>query len=295
MNARPEQLRPTAPIRSVVFAGGGNRCLWQAGFWSVAGGELCGPSGRPQLAAGVSAGAAIACLIFAGQAEAALARFERATAANPRNFYPRNVFRGRPMFPHEAMYRAVVLDGIDDATLARLHAGPDIRVLLARPPRLLGPRAAVWVGFSAYNLERQLLQPVHPALGRRIGFTSETVSIRTCHTPAELADLVLHSSCTPPFTPVYRRDGRPVLEGGLVDNVPVVALDDAPDAHPMLVLLTRPYPPDRLPRLPGRTYVQPSQPIAISKFDYANPRGLRAAWDLGCRDAERFLAAPAAA
>ncbi len=58
-----------------------------------------------------------------------------------------------------------------------------------------------------------------------------------CATVEDLADLILQSSSTPPFTPVLRRNGRPVLDGGMVDNVPVGALDaDAPGN--VLVMVT---------------------------------------------------------
>ena len=57
------------------------------------------------------------------------------------------------------------------------------------------------------------------------------------------------------MTSSLRWKGRYVLDGGVVDNVPVCALDDAPGAT--LVLLTRRY--RALPDIPGRTYVQPSR------------------------------------
>ena len=83
-----------------------------------------------------------------------------------------------------------------------------------------------------------------------------------------LADLVLASSCTPPFTPILHHAGRPALDGGVADNVPAGAV---PEAH-TLVRLTRRY--RSLPRHPLRTYVQPSVPIPVSSRDYTDPRGL---------------------
>jgi hypothetical protein len=73
----------------------------------------------------------------------------------------------------------------------------------------------------------------------------------------------------------------------VIDNVPVCALDEAPGRT--LVLLTRRYP--ALPAIPGRTYVQPSATIPVSAWDYTNAEGLQIAYDLGRRDAERFVAA----
>jgi len=46
------------PFEQVVFAGGGNRCWWQAGWWDTVAPEL---GLRPRVIAGISAGAATAC------------------------------------------------------------------------------------------------------------------------------------------------------------------------------------------------------------------------------------------
>ena len=92
------------------------------------------------------------------------------------------------------------------------------------------------------------------------------------------------SSCTPPFTPQIRRNGLPLLDGGLIDNVPT---DGVPEAEgETLILLTRQF--RELPVIPGRTYVQPSQPIPTSALDYTNHHALQATFDLGHRDGEKF-------
>lgn len=83
-----------------------------------------------------------------------------------------------------------------------------------------------------------------------------------------LADLVLASSCTPPFTPILHQAGRPALDGGVADNVSAGAV---PEAH-TLVRLTRRY--RSLPRHPSRTNVRPSVPIPVSSWEYTDPRGL---------------------
>jgi hypothetical protein len=80
-----------------------------------------------------------------------------------------------------------------------------------------------------------------------------------------------------------------VLDGRLVDAVPVDALDAS--AQPTLVLLTKSDPPSAIPQVEGRTYVQPSEPIRIDAWDYASPRGIEVTHDLGRRDGERFAAA----
>ena len=270
---------------SVVFAGGGSRCVWQVGFWHEVAPAL---NIKPNVVSGASAGATMACILFAGRERFALDYMKRATAANARNMYLRNLFNHESMFPHHRIYREALVTALDQPALERLHRGPDVRVMLARPPAGFGPRSAVFAGFFSYALEKKFRERVHPILARKIGFRPEVVSVRECHSPESLADLLLGSSCTPPVLPVMYRHGEPVLDGGLVDNVPVEAV--APDPGPTLVLLTRRYPLELLPSTPQRLYVQPSRPIDVYKWDYTNPKGLQNAYDLGRRDGERFVA-----
>ncbi len=271
--------RSAQVVVNVVFAGGGNRCLWQAGFWTEAAPRL---GLVPRRIAATSAGAAIASVVFAGRIREGLAHFRAATAANRGNFYPANLLRGRPVFPHAAMYRQALLAIIDSPALARLHAGPEIIVPVTRAPRWLGPRSAFAVAGIVDSIERAVAPSPHPRFAGRIGFRAEYASVSDCATPEALADLVLASSCTPPFTPLLLHAGSPALDGGIADNVPVDAAGDGPT----LVLLTRPF--KRVPAHPLRTYVQPSQPVPVSAWDYTDPDGLVAAFELGQRDAVRW-------
>ena len=271
-------------FESVVLAGGGNRCFWHAGFWR----EVQGPLAlAPRQIAAVSAAGAIACAIAAGIGEQAVRLFQASTRANPRNYYPRNIFGKDPVFPHERMYRAAVLNLFDPQALARVHAGPDIRVLLGHMPPWLGPRTGFLAASAAYNFDKRVRRVVHPTTARAIGYRPEVVSVRECATPETLANLILASSCSPPMTSSLTWKGRYVLDGGVVDNVPVCALDDAPGAT--LVMLTRRY--AALPDIPGRTYVQPSAKIPVDAWDYTSPEGIQSAYDLGRRDGEEFVRA----
>ena len=267
----------------VVFAGGGCRCFWQAGFWSTA-----APAARiaPRAVAGVSAGAAFAAAAIAGIIEPVLADFLRRTAANRRNVYPANLLRRRPMFPHLAMYRGAILATFDATALSRLRAGPELRVLIAHPPTERALAAVLLAGLAAYRLDLFARGQAHPLWARRLGFRPVIVPVSSCASPEELADLILQSSCTPPLTPVFRRGGKVVVDGGIVDSVPAELLDDCEST---LVLVTRRH--RTLPRSSRRTYVQPSRPIPVAMWDYANPAGIQAAFDLGRRDGEAFARA----
>lgn len=267
---------------AVVFSGGGCRCFWQAGFWSVVAPAL---ELRPRTVLGASAGSAFACAAVADRLGEVVAAFTRRTAQNPRNVYPSNVMRRRPVFPHEAIYRGTIMDTMDAATLARLHHGPDLRLLVARPPARQRVVPALLAGFVAYTLDGAVRRRVHPSLPRRLGFRPELVPVRDCQTETELADLIMQSSCLPPLIPLYRRGGAVVVDGAIVDGALVEAVADHAST---LVLLSRPH--AVLPTHPGRTYVQPSQPPPIAMWDYASPERIGPTFDLGRRDGEAFVA-----
>jgi predicted acylesterase/phospholipase RssA len=271
-------------FRRVVFAGGGCRCVWQAGFWQVA----AAPLGLERAVIGsVSAGAAMACLVRADRIDEGMAVFADRFRHNRRNMYLTRWGSGQPVFPQYAIYRQGLDAVIDAAALQRLHRSPDIRVLMAVPPPALSPRAATVLGMLTYLLEKRLKRPMHPTWPPKLGFQALTAGVHDCRNTDELADLVLQSSCTPPFVPIMRRNGQPVLDGGLIDNVPVSTVADVDGS--MLVLLSRRYPPDRLPTGGDRLYLQPSQPPPIDRWDYTNADGLQQTFDLGRRDGKAFL------
>jgi predicted acylesterase/phospholipase RssA len=283
----------SAPVfDQMVFAGGGNRCWWQAGWWDVVQPEL---GLAPRVIAGISAGASTACMLHAWNSAELMDYYGEALRHNTRNAHWGNLLRGERVFPHYGMYRTALLRVFSEGRFGRLAQAPEIRIGVAHIPRWMGARTAVAAGLIAYNIEKHVRKTLHPTLGKRLGFTPEIVRAQDCATPEDLADLLLQSASTPPFTPVLRRAGRPVLDGGMVDNVPVHALDPTPgDA---LVLVTRLYPRPTYFRMDvpvaggvqRRYYVQPSRKVPISSWDYTRPEAMRDAYALGRHDGETFL------
>lgn len=265
----------------MVFAGGGCRCFWQAGFFAEA--SLRMPL-SPRAVAAASAGAALACVSLTGLGERAVRNFKQRAASNPRNLYPRRLLSSEPVFPHAGLFRDAIHETIDDDAFAALRSGPSFRVALTRAPRsAFGVGPSVFAGLFAYQLERWATGRVHGRWPRRLGLRVDWARADECESVEELADLLLHTSCTPPFTPAFSRDGHPVLDGGLTDNVPVAALDDC---ERVLVLLSRQF--RRVPRSERLTYVQPSEPLAIGGWDYTDPAAIQRTFDLGRRDGEAF-------
>jgi len=285
-SASPDAFGATAdsPYASAVFAGGGCRCFWQIGFWSVAAPEL---GLAPRRLVGVSAGAAFAVAAAIGRIDEVLEDFKSRVDANPTNFVPRkDRSPGESAFPHERIYGGLLREHIGEAELAHVQHRQEFSALLAHPHRMLGARRGLALGVVATVLN-QRERFVHARWGRRFGFSPALVSAKDCETPEALVQLILQSSCVPPIMPYYRRGGRPVIDGGVIDNAPADLVDGE---GPTLVLLSYPHGPTNREEGPRRTYVQPSQDIPISQWNYTDPEGVQRTFDLGRADAERFLA-----
>ena len=188
-------------FESVVFAGGGCRCFWQAGFWSIVS-PLLRP---PEVVLGVSAGAAFACASLLGRGKNVLEDFKVRVSANERNFYPRRLLAGRAAaFPHEAMYRATIREGLSEADFELLQNGPDVRIMLARPPERLSGWSGFFLGGVAYMLDNYE-KKIHSRWGYRLGFGHELVSVRDLESREELVELI--------FTRRARRRCCPSIAG----------------------------------------------------------------------------------
>ena len=271
---------------AIAFAGGGNRCYWQGGFYEASA-ERLGLAPRRVVAA--SAGAFAACYSLLGIGEHVRGLVLGGCGDHLKNFDFRAWRRGEPLCPVGPMYQELLQTTIDNDALAQLQALTDLHLAVSRLPRWLSPVAGAALGIAAYQLEKKLLHPVHPRFGRKLGYRSEFVRVRDMDEAGLLHAALMASSGVPPFMPVTLVGGRPAFDGGLVDNVPVEPLEEIEAAGGRtLVLLTRVY--KRIPAIAGRTYTQPSEKIAVSQFDITNPAGIRAAFELGLKDGAAFAA-----
>jgi predicted acylesterase/phospholipase RssA len=119
----------------------------------------------------------------------------------------------------------------------------------------------------------------------RFGFSSEFISVRACATPADLADLVLASSCTPPVTPWYSLYGRPVLDGSLRESIPLSGLREN-HGKALALLTTR---GSAISRFPGVVYAEPSEDLSIDSWDFTDSSKIDRLYALGKKDGSRFL------
>ena len=271
----------------LTLAGGGNRSFYQLGLLEAWGPRLWQ---RVAALACVSAGAAVATLLLSGRADPTRVHWDGLRRGITKNLDWTRLLRGERIAPHGAIYRSALVHALQDDGLSRLRAMPfPIWMACAVPPRGLPIGVATWLGLGAYSLEKKFdPQLLHPRLGRRLGFREFVVDARDCNTPEELAELVLASSSTPPFTPVGRFRGVALLDGGIVDNVPASITERERAVQRNLVLLTRPYPTGVSGEHGRRLYLEPSEPVPIERWDYREVAAVDATIELGRADAQRY-------
>ena len=271
---------------AVVFAGGGNRCYWQGGFYEAVA-ERIGLS--PHTVVGASAGAFAATYSLLEMGPATRARVIGACDPALKNFDFAGWRAGKPLCPVGPMYGELLNQTIDAVALTRLQGMTDLQIAITRLPRGLYPTVGAMIGIGAYQIEKQIFHPVHPRFGRALGFRPEFIAARDLDNPQQFRDALMASSGVPPFMPVTMVGGVPAFDGGLVDNVPIEPIEAIERAGgTTLILLTRVY--RNIPSVKGRTYVQPSQKIGVSQFDITNPQGIRDAFELGLKNGAAFAA-----
>jgi predicted acylesterase/phospholipase RssA len=274
-------------FRNAIFAGGGSRCFWQLGFWEGAKASGLDLQGSVKFVGSTSAGCAMATAAVLNRADGALSLFQDITARNPRNVHWWNLHPSRDgsLFPHAQMYREALNQFIAGDDLATIKQS-SVHFLMSSYPTWLRGAVGGIAALSIYTMEKMLRNdPLHPRWPAKFGFKPVVGTASDCHSHEDYIDLVLAASCVPPVLPEGRFGNRDVLDGGLIENIPVRLAADQPGRT--LVLASRKY-PHRLPSTERVTWVQPSEPIKIDKFDYANPEGLQETFDLGLRDGREF-------
>lgn len=271
----------------VIFAGGGYRCWWQAGFWEVLRAEI---ELRPRVIGAVSAGAFMACLVHANDSRRALAWYERELAGVRTNMAWLNLFRrGEPLWRQGPVYRKAIRALLGGEHFRQLlWQAPEIRVLYALPPVGMTERKAAWRAWQVCRRDaRSASLPLHGGTEGQ-GFRMAVKRLQDCRTEREMVDLIWASSCTPPMMAAAEMDGELAFDGGLIDPVPVRLVADVPGQT--LVLTTRRY-SKKTPVFAseGRIYVQPSVALPAAGWDITSPKRFQKSCEQGRRDAEAFL------
>lgn len=234
-----------------------------------------------------SAGACVITTFLSGRREEARRFWLERTRGIKRNFDWARLMRGERPAPQGEIYRDTLLLTFAGGGLERIRQQPfPIYVLAAAFPSLLPRALSVALGIGVYSAERSIRRAPHPRSPRWLGFRPVAVDARECETPEELANLILASSATPPFTPIGMFRGERLLDGGMIDNAPAFMAEERhPHVRWSIVFLSRPYHPSVLGIRRHRLYLAPTRPTPINRWDYTRPHLLDETVALGEREA----------
>ncbi|GLQ90905.1 patatin-like phospholipase family protein [Dyella flagellata] len=276
-------------IETLVLAGGGNRCWWQAGALR----HLLEHRLRlPRQLIGTSAGAGIAASFLAESTDTALQACLSLFAGNPRIFDWSALSRLKLKFAHQQLYPAWVEAFLNSGTFATLRgASSQLTVGLTRPAKYLGTGASVALGTLAYLVDKYLWNSIHPRLPGLLGLRQDFMVLNDCASVEAAQVVLIAAASAPPIMAARPVGGMQAFDGGYTDNAPIPP-QSSEERSGTLVMLTRHYP--KLPQLfgwLGRTYWQPSQRIPVSTWDCTAKTTVREAYELGLKDSVRMLSA----
>jgi predicted acylesterase/phospholipase RssA len=273
-------------FHTVVFAGGGNRCWWQAGAVE----RLCEQANwQVKRLIGVSAGAGIATAFATGRVQeslrAAIERFNQ----TPKNIVWRDLLKGQRPFVLPRIYPEWIESFLQAQDLQKLQAGTlAIDVVITRPIPFLPVALSTALALALYSTEKFWLQSFHGRLPHWLGLRAEYHNLTDCDHLETARSLLLASGAAVPITPTHKVNGRAALDGGFYDSVPLPQ-NRADDAG-TLVLLTRHR--ANLPRafdMQGRTYLQPSRPVDAINMDCTSGTKVRTTYRQGVDDMQAWL------
>lgn len=272
---------------TVVFAGGGNRCWWQAGLISRLTEQ--GIALPPQLI-GTSAGAAIAAAYLVGRIPEALNSCVALYRQNETLFRWEKLRRLQVEFAHRQIYPSwiesfITRPSFEAAKLSKFR----LTAAVTHPIRLLGSSISISLATAAYFIDKKVCHSIHPQIPKYLGLRQGFYSLHECSTLEEGHALLCAAAAAPPVMPPVTIRGLCAFDGGYTDNAPIVPQSESEKAA-TLVLLTRHYPHrQRMFQLGGRTYLQPSRPVPVSTWDCTVKATVMDAFTLGYEDASALL------
>ena len=270
-------------IDTLVLAGGGNRCWWQAGLvqqlthqgWAL-----------PSKLIATSAGAAIATALMTNRTEAALAACKKLYKANAQIFDWKALARLKVKFAHQHIYPSWIESLMRDTDYHTLiEAKRQLTVALTQPARFLGLGGSLIAGSIAYLLDKMIAHSIHPKIPKYLGLRQTFVNLTDCQSAQEARNLLTAAAAAAPFMKAQMINGQWGMDGGYTDNAPIPE-QNSDEAARTLVLLTRHYPD--LPRqfsFDQRQYWQPSKKIPVSTWDCRSSTTVDLAFQLGVSDA----------
>ncbi len=289
------------PRIGLALSGGGCKAFFGLGV-----GQVLLENGVPiRVISGASAGAAMAFTLVSGRTDKIVQYYYSITLRNPQNFYFSRLLRGRRPFPHERMYRRAIITYLDYELIMKSRIDVAINALLL-PPDIYPPSDALKrtrllarlvgkVREDATNSKRGIFRQVLPNFAREAGLVERVFRREDFTSQDQVEDIVLASSSVPMLLAFQRMrgDGNYYLDGGLTRNIPVAPIADECD---LIVAVYYENWSRRQLILTGEekgntlVYVKPDSRLPITTWDYANPNGVREAYDMGRRAGEKTVA-----
>ncbi len=268
--------------QNIVFAGGGNRCWWQAGVVEVLSQHACW---QAQRLIGASAGAGIATAFATGRLPDALACATKRFNTTARNIEWRELIKGQRPFMLPRIYPDWIGSFLDESDFDKLKARQlKIEVVITRPIPFLPLTLSTLLALGLYASEKFWLKNFHARLPHHLGFRAEYLDLTESANLADARTLLLASAAAVPITPIHRVRGRAALDGGFYDSIP---LPQERHGDPeTLVLLTR-HRAD-LPQIfmhQQRVYLQPTQKVAAINMDCTNGTNVQLTYAQGRNEA----------
>jgi len=271
----------------IVFAGGGNRCWWQAGMVELLSQHPCWQARR---LIGASAGAGIATAFATGRIQDALSAAIARFSATPRNIEWRDLLKGKRPFMLPRIYPDWIASFLDAKDLEKLKAARlKVEVVITRPIPFLPLTLSTVLALALYSSEKFWLKTFHARLPHYLGFRAEYLDLADSADLAQAHTTLLASAAAVPITPTHRVHGRAALDGGFYDSIPLPP-NRAGDPN-TLVLLTR-HRPD-LPQFftyRQRVYLQPAQAVAAINMDCTSATNVQQTYEQGRQEAAALLA-----
>ncbi|MBI3394352.1 MAG: patatin-like phospholipase family protein [Spirochaetia bacterium] len=286
------------PRVGLALSGGGCKAFFGLGV-----GKVLLEAGIPITAiSGTSAGSAMALSLVSGVADSVVSYFYAVTYRNRSNFYWSRLLRGKRPFPHERMYRRTIATYTDYEVVRKSHIKVAINTLLVPPERfpldqpLRRFRLLAEVGQAfrdeLKNAEKGIFKPLMPGVAMRAGLEEVIFRNEDFTSNRKAEDIILAASSAPPLVAFQRMDdGNYYLDGGITNNLPVTQLGE----QDIVIAVYYEEMTRRFFELSGgedgRTivYIRPDTHLPITTWDYANPTGVRQAYEMGRRAGEKAL------
>ena len=282
----------------LAMAGGGCKA-----FYGLGAGQVLIEAGLPiDCISATSAGSAMALALASNNAPMVVDHFCALVSKNPKNFYWMKLLALESPFPHDAMYRHAIssnltLDKITNSKI-KVYANslrvPEELSPNVSMPRFLGMMFKIYRGYikEKSDFEKGLVNQAMNLTTKEYGLEEIVFSTEDMATANRTENIIMASSSAPPVTRVAQLgDSRYYLDGGMVNNLPLIHL---PKRKKYIAIY---YEPETRAFFHQRKheegkdiiFLRPKNKLPITTWDYTNPYGVRATYELGKRDGLELL------